>query len=66
VAEAIAVGVIVAGLTSDELLDPAERLGSPGGGSSAAAGDPTEPITTANTMITMIRATPRIKARRIQ
>jgi hypothetical protein len=53
-------------LTSVELLDPACRLGSPAGGSSAAAGDPMEPIATAKTMITMIKAAPKIKARRIQ
>ena len=62
----VAVGVIAAGLTPVELLDAADRLGSPGGGSSAAAGDPMEPITTASTMITTITTTPRIKARRIQ
>jgi hypothetical protein len=66
VAEITDVGVVVAGLTSVELLDPADRLGPPGGGSSAAAGELMEPITTAITMITTIKTAPRIMARRTQ
>ena len=59
------VGVIVAGLTPVELVGAGERVGSPGGGSSAAA-DPLELITTAITMITTISTAARITARRIQ
>jgi hypothetical protein len=60
------VGVLVGGFTSVVLLFPAKLFGTPGGGAAAAGGPPTEPITTANTMITMIKAAPKIKARRIQ
>ena len=62
----VAVGLIVAELTLVELLDPADRLAPPEGGSPAAAGEPAEPITTANTTIKTITTAARIKARRIQ